>query len=84
MNNEKNNKKLQTRRDILQIGPLNTPTGYPEPEIETKPEPKPKTVLNKIGSSIKKYIPFFLCILTILKSFFRRKKDLTNTTNMEL
>jgi hypothetical protein len=40
-----------------QIGPLNTPTGYPEPEIETKPEPKPKTILNKIGSSIKKYIP---------------------------
>ena len=45
-----------------QIGPYNTPTGFPEEQADKEAQPeleKPKDgILNKIGSSIKKYIPF--------------------------
>jgi hypothetical protein len=44
-----------------QIGPYNTPTGFPEEQADKEAQPqleKPKNgILNKIGSSIKKYIP---------------------------
>lgn len=40
------------------IGPYNTSTGYPEEQkVKTQPEKPKEGILNKIGSSIKKYIP---------------------------
>ena len=44
-----------------QIGSYNTPTGFPEEQADKEAQPqleKPKDgILNKIGSSMKKYIP---------------------------
>lgn len=56
--------KQKVNFDITkQIGPLDTPTGYPEekPEkekVQRNPQKPKDGILNKIGSSIKKYITF--------------------------
>ena len=60
-----------------QIGPYNTPTGFPEEQADKEAQPqieKPKDgILNKIGSSMKKYIP----LKKLMKEkYLREKKEL--------
>jgi hypothetical protein len=71
-NDSSKNKKNSSTEKAFAIGPYNTPSGFPETDKEQTTSGFPEkiinqinakktsenTLLNKIGSSIKKYIPF--------------------------